>query len=55
MFVSTRDYEPMRFDVVRSLTQKVKSSKKQVISDHFPIVGVFKHKRNEFKPHHLKA
>lgn len=43
----TQDYEPTQFEVVRSLYQKSKHGKSQIISDHYPIMGVFKHKRNK--------
>lgn len=47
VYVASRDYEPTRFEVVRELGDKVKHTKAQVISDHFPIIGVFRHKRSK--------
>jgi endonuclease/exonuclease/phosphatase family metal-dependent hydrolase len=47
MYVASKDYEPTRFEVVRELAEKVKHGKQQMISDHFPIMGVFRHKRSK--------
>lgn len=45
LYISGRDYEPAKFEVIRALTHKPKHAKKQIFSDHYPIMGVFKHKK----------
>lgn len=49
LYISTQDYEPTKFEVIRSLSHKPKHGKKQIISDHYPIMGIFKHKKEKLE------
>jgi len=42
LFVHNQVYKPCKFMVIRDMIHKPKNPKYSIVSDHFPIMGIFK-------------